>query len=96
MPGLDDVGLSRFYRAVSIGRDPSLPDAVSFTNEAASLKSCAPVHIRGSRNGAEDLTVTWVRRTRPAVWPPSGMAADTEQPGQGCERTGRAGRTIIA
>ena len=32
---LDEVGLSRLYRAVSIGSDPSLPEAVSFTNEAA-------------------------------------------------------------
>jgi hypothetical protein len=61
---LDKVGLSRFYRAVSIGSDPSLPDAVAFTNEAASLKPYAPVHIRGSRNGIGDLTITWTRRTR--------------------------------
>jgi hypothetical protein len=61
---LDKVGLSRFYRAVSIGSDPSLPDAVAFTNEAASLKPYAPVHIRGSRNGGGDVTITWIRRTR--------------------------------
>ena len=61
---LDEVGLPRFYRAVSIGSDPSLPEGVSFTNEAASLKPYAPVHIRGSRNGGGDLTITWVRRTR--------------------------------
>jgi hypothetical protein len=61
---LDEVGLARFYRAVSIGSDPSLPEAVAFTNEAASLKPYAPVHIRGTRNGGEDLIVTWVRRTR--------------------------------
>jgi hypothetical protein len=61
---IDEVGLSRFYRAVSIGSDPSLPEAVSFTNEAASLKPYAPVHLRGSRSGEGDLTITWVRRTR--------------------------------
>jgi hypothetical protein len=61
---LDEVGLSRFYRAVSIGSDPSLPEAVDFTNEAASLKPYAPVQIRGSRNGTGDLTITWIRRTR--------------------------------
>jgi hypothetical protein len=61
---LDELGLSRFYRAVSIGADPSLPGAVAFTNEAASLKPYAPVHIQGSRNGGGDLTITWVRRTR--------------------------------
>jgi hypothetical protein len=61
---LDEVGLARFYRAVSIGADPSLPDAVAFANEAASLRPYAPVHIRGSRDGGGDLTITWVRRTR--------------------------------
>jgi hypothetical protein len=61
---LDEVGLSRLYRAVSIGSDPSLPEAASFTNEAASLKPYAPVHVQGSRNGGGDLTITWVRRTR--------------------------------
>jgi hypothetical protein len=61
---LDEVGLGRFYRAVSIGSDPSLPAVVAFTNEAASLKPYAPVHLQGSRNGGGDLTITWVRRTR--------------------------------
>ena len=61
---LDEVGLSRFYRAVSIGSDPSLPAAVAFTNGAASLKPYAPMHIKGSRNGGGDLTIAWVRRTR--------------------------------
>jgi Putative phage tail protein len=60
---LDEVGLARFYRAVSIGSDPSLPAAVAFTNTAASLKPYAPVHVQGSRNGGGDLTITWVRRT---------------------------------
>jgi hypothetical protein len=35
--------------AISIGSDPSLPEAVSFTNEAASLKPYAPVHIHGAQ-----------------------------------------------
>ena len=61
---LDEVGIERLYRTVSIGSDPSLPDAIGFTNEATSLKPHAPVHIQGSRNGAGDLTITWVRRTR--------------------------------
>jgi hypothetical protein len=61
---LDEVGLARFYKAVSIGSDPSLPEAVAFTNEVASLKPYAPVYIQGSRNGVGDLTISWVRRTR--------------------------------
>ena len=41
-----------------------MPEAPAFTNEAASLKPYAPVHLRGSRNGGGDLTITWTRRTR--------------------------------
>jgi hypothetical protein len=61
---LDEVGVERLYRTVSIGGDPSLPDANGFTNDASSLKPYAPVHIQGSRDGVGDLTITWVRRTR--------------------------------
>jgi hypothetical protein len=61
---LDEVGLARFYRAVSIGSDPSLPVAVAFINAAASLKPYVPVHVQGSRTGGGDLSITWVRRTR--------------------------------
>ena len=61
---IDDVGLTRFYTAVSIGSDPSLPEAAAFVNDAASLKPYAPVHMAGTRNGAGDLTITWFRRTR--------------------------------
>jgi hypothetical protein len=34
--------------AVSIGSDPSLPEAVSIINEAPSLKPYAPVDIHGA------------------------------------------------
>jgi hypothetical protein len=30
----------------------------------ASLKPLAPVHIAGSRDGSDNLTITWIRRTR--------------------------------
>jgi hypothetical protein len=62
--GLDEVGIKRFYRTVSIGSDPSLPDAIGFVNEAASLQAYAPLHIQGSRNAAGDLTIIWARRIR--------------------------------
>jgi hypothetical protein len=61
----DEVGLARFYRAVSIGgNDPSLPEAVSLPEPGSKPQPCAPVPIRGIRNGAGDLTVTWIRWTR--------------------------------
>jgi len=30
----------------------------------ASLKPLSPVHIAGSRDGSDNLTITWIRRTR--------------------------------
>ena len=61
----DEVGLARFYRAVSIGgNDPSLPEAVSLHEPGSKPQPCAPVPIRGIRNGAGDLTVTWIRWAR--------------------------------
>jgi hypothetical protein len=38
--------------------------AASFSNTAKGLKPLSPVHLKGSRNGVGDLTITWKRRTR--------------------------------
>ena len=48
--------------AVSLGSDPSMPEAVSFTNGAASLKPYAP-YTSTARNGGGDLTTTWIARS---------------------------------
>jgi hypothetical protein len=62
--GLDLIGAVRSYKAVSAGRDITSATAASFSNAAKGLKPLSPVHLKGSRNGAGDLAITWKRRTR--------------------------------
>ncbi|MDB2415432.1 glycoside hydrolase TIM-barrel-like domain-containing protein, partial [Rickettsiales bacterium] len=58
------VGLSRKYKAVSVGK--TLNDAIAedFTYNALSLKPYAPVSISGTRDGSLNLTISWLRCTR--------------------------------
>jgi hypothetical protein len=62
--GLDLIGAVRSYKAVSAGRDITSATAANFSNTAKGLKPLSPVHLKGSRNGAGDLAITWKRRTR--------------------------------
>lgn len=61
---LDQINLARFYRGVTIGQ--SVLDGVTqaFTNTAVGLKPYSPANIEGSRDGSNNLTVTWNRRSR--------------------------------
>jgi hypothetical protein len=61
---LNDIGVTRQYKAASFGNDISAAAAVSFSNAGAGLKPYAPAHVTGSRNGSGDLTIKWIRRTR--------------------------------
>src|SRR5690606_22203698 len=58
------VGRADLYKAVSVGGFPDAVEAVAFTGDGANLKPFAPVHVAGDRDGAGNLTVTWIRRTR--------------------------------
>ncbi len=58
------IGLSRSYKAVSIGNSLANTTALDFTYNARALKTYAPVHITGARDGADNLTISWVRRAR--------------------------------
>jgi hypothetical protein len=58
------IGLSRSYKPVSIGHTLGQTSAVDFIYRANSLKPYSPVHITGSRDGSDNLTINWVRRTR--------------------------------
>ena len=60
---LDEVGIERLYRTVSIGSDPSLPDAIASTNEATSLK---PLRTR-PHSGAAGMAAV--------IWPSTGFVA---------------------
>lgn len=50
------------------GPDGELSEALPFTNDGEGLRPWSPVHLTGSRNGAGDLAITWVRRTRHGGW----------------------------
>ncbi len=57
-------GLSRPYKAVSIGETLGSTSAENFTYGAIALKPYSPVHLIGARDGGGNLTANWVRRTR--------------------------------
>lgn len=63
-PPSDEIGLARKYKAVSVGGKLAETAAINFTNTAAGLEPYSPVHVRGARDGSNNLTITWVRRTR--------------------------------
>ena len=60
------IGLSRDYKAVSIGNTLANTTASVHIFQANALKPYAPVHISGQRDIAGDITIRWVRRTRVA------------------------------
>jgi len=59
-----DLGVNRFYRGVTIGQliDSAIPRG--FANQGVGLKPYAPCHVTGSRDGSDNLTITWFRRAR--------------------------------
>ncbi len=58
------IGIAKLYKAVSVGKNIADTDFESFTYNANCLKPFAPVHIVGLRDGGDNLTISWVRRTR--------------------------------
>lgn len=62
-----DIGVERFYKAVTLGRTLSSADSVAFTNRAISLKPFSPVDLRVSRDVAGNVTLSAQRRSRFSV-----------------------------
>lgn len=62
--GLSDLGLERVYRPVSNYTQPSDNPTQTFTNTGAGRRPFSPVHVRGVRDSGNDLTISWIRRTR--------------------------------
>lgn len=58
-----EVGVAKYYRAISIGAVLDSAASVAFTNTAVRKRPYSPVRITGSRAG-DDLTINWKRRTR--------------------------------
>jgi len=59
-----DLGAEYFYKAVSFGMNFETGQLRSFTNLARGSMPYSPVHIDGSRDISNNLTITWIRRTR--------------------------------
>lgn len=60
----DAIGLSRPFKAVSVGSTLGAASEQNFLYRAKSLIPYAPVHLRGTRDTSGALTVRWVRRAR--------------------------------
>lgn len=59
-----DISALRYYKGVSAGRTEASATSETFTNNAVGLKPFAPVYARASRDGSNNLTGTFARRTR--------------------------------
>ena len=53
-----------YFKGIANGQDPDdlKPKRVKFM--ANNVRPWAPCHVKGSRNGSNDLTISWVRRSR--------------------------------
>lgn len=63
-PGSGEIGLARHFKGVTFKQKLSDVTAQLFTNTAVGLKPYAPVHLAGERDGSNNLTINWIRRTR--------------------------------
>jgi hypothetical protein len=62
-----DLGVSRFYKGVSLGRRVSTADSQEFADAGVGMKPFAPVDARGTRDTDGNMVLTWRRRTRLAA-----------------------------
>jgi hypothetical protein len=58
------IGRELFYKAVSVGNSLGNTGEIAFTYTGKNLKPFAPVHVTGVRDGSDNLTIGWVRRSR--------------------------------
>jgi hypothetical protein len=61
---ISGIGLARFYKAPLFGASLSQSQAQQFTNTAVGLEPYAGVQLKGARDGSNNLTISWKRRTR--------------------------------
>lgn len=62
--GSTEIGNTAYYKGVAAGGIFDDAPTVPFTFEGRSLRCFAPVRVRGSRDGSNNLSLTWIRRTR--------------------------------
>jgi len=61
---VDEIGLQRHFKAVTIGQNIDNIISEPYTNIGKVKFPYAPSNVKGARNGAGDITITWRRRTR--------------------------------
>lgn len=59
-----EIGISKFWRGVTIGRTTTTAVDQAFVDTAVGLKPYSPVDVRFARDASGNLTVTWQRRSR--------------------------------
>lgn len=62
--GPTDWDVPRDYRAPSVLKEAEDADVITFTNTGEAKRPFAPVHVTGSRDASDNITLEWVRRTR--------------------------------
>jgi hypothetical protein len=61
------IGLSRYYKGVTFGRALGAAPAQNFADTGVDRKPFSPFDARVARNGSNNCTITWQRRSRLAV-----------------------------
>ena len=61
------LGAARYYKAVTLGRSLGTAAARVFTDTGVGLKPFSPLDGRVSRDGSNNATITWQRRSRLSV-----------------------------
>lgn len=61
---LGELNQTRYYQAVTSGREIDQSDMVTGVNKAVGLKPDPGYNLDSTRNGSNDITATWDRRTR--------------------------------
>ena len=62
--GAGDWYKSRLFKPVSVLNDEASTPSQSFTNEGEGKRPLSPVHVTGARDGSNNLTIGWTRRSR--------------------------------
>lgn len=58
------IGVEQYLKIISLHANPQMYTGITFTNTAIGLKPYAPADVRGSRDGSNNLTITWKRSGR--------------------------------
>lgn len=68
-----DIDTTRYFKAVALGGIVSQFTSQAQSQECNTLRHYSPCQLRGDRNSAGDIVLSWVRRTR-GIYSPLGTA----------------------